>query len=70
MAYARKLPSMLWPEKSELDGAIQPYYQVATELSVEQGFGSQIVIPPPLRKEMLTHIHSAHQGIMKLRERA
>ena len=28
---------MLWPEKSELDAAIQPYYQVATELSVEQG---------------------------------
>ena len=62
-----------WPEKSELDAAIRPYYQVATELSVEQGLlmrGSRIVIPTPLRKERLTRIHSAHQGIVKCRERA
>ena len=31
---------------------------------------SRIVVPPPLRQEMLEKIHGSHQGINKCRERA
>lgn len=62
-----------WPNKHSLPDSVKPYLPVAAELSEMNNLlmrGSQIMIPPPLRREMLNRIHSSHQGITKCRERA
>lgn len=59
-----------WPERSALPDEVKPYFSVSAELSVECGLllrGSRIVIPPPLRKELLEKLHGGHQGITKCR---
>jgi len=62
-----------WPNKHSLPDSVKPYLPVAAELSETNNLlmrGSRIMIPPPLRREMLNRIHSSHQGITKCRERA
>ena len=62
-----------WPDKRTVDACVLPYYSVAAELYMVDGLlmrGSRIVVPPSLRREMLTRIHCGHQGIVKCRERA
>ena len=64
---------MGWPDKKSLEGPLKLYFSVAGELSEVDGLlmrGSRIVIPSPLRQEMLGKIHGSHQGITKCRERA
>ena len=57
-----------WPSKHSLSASLKPYFAVAAELSNTDGLlmrGSRILISPSLRQEMLTRIHSSHQGITK-----
>ena len=62
-----------WPAKQALPASLKPYHSVAGEITVANGLllrGSQIIIPPQLRKEILQRIHDGHLGITKCRERA
>lgn len=62
-----------WPQKSELDPEIKPYWQgkmdfhLAHRLLMKRG---RLVIPPPLRAEILQRLHEGHQGISNCRARA
>ena len=53
---------------------VKPYWGVRNELSESEGLiirdGRQIVIPQNIRKEILSRLHSSHQGIEATRRRA
>ena len=53
---------------------IQPFWGVRNELSESEGLilrnGIQIVIPSAIRKEIMSRLHSSHQGINGTRRRA
>ena len=69
----KKYCSEHWPDKSQIEHDIKPYYQVNGELTVVHGLlmhGTRIVIPKCLQQETLQRIHEGHQGINKCRARA
>ena len=46
--------------------SIREYFEVRNDLSIEENviyYGDRIIIPKSLRKQVLEHLHSAHQGI-------
>ena len=50
-----------------------PYWRFRDNLSVIDGvlmFGSRVVVPPKLRDEVICHLHSAHQGVSQMTNRA
>ena len=62
-----------WPEKNLVPGPVKPYIHVSGELTVQNDLllrGSRIIIPISLQLDMLEKLHSAHQGILKCRQRA
>ena len=62
-----------WPDKSTLTPTSAIYYNFRDELTYYDGIlikGSRIVIPEPMRKEILRKIHEGHQGIVKSSRRA
>ena len=61
-----------WPEKnSQLPEQLRKFWNVKDFISVDDGIllkGRQVVIPPSLRSDILSQIHShCHQGIEKTR---
>ena len=61
-----------WPNRQSLRGEIRKYWQTRSELSMYKNlllFGSRIVVPKALRKEILEKIHKGHQGILRCRLR-
>lgn len=62
-----------WPENCEADPHINPYWRERADLHIAQGLlmkGGRLVIPPPLRADVLQRLHVGHQGISKCRARA
>ena len=62
-----------WPEKSNLEKELEPYYSSKDEISVIDGLlmrDSRLIIPKKLRQNILELIHRGHQGITKCRARA
>ena len=60
-------------ERSNTPNELHTYWNIRDELSVHQGLvlkGSNIVIPPKMRKEILIKIHAGHQGREKCKQRA
>jgi hypothetical protein len=49
-----------------MDKDLNPYFLRREEITVHQGcllWGIQVIIPEPLRKEILTMIHEGHLGL-------
>ena len=60
-------------DQSQLPLQLQPYWQYRHQLSVIDDvvmLGNRTVIPPVLRTEICTSLHSAHQGTTGMTERA
>lgn len=63
-----------WPDYvADVPVAIRDYFPIRSELSEYNGIvtrGCRMIIPSPLRADVLDRIHDGHQGMTKCRERA
>jgi hypothetical protein len=63
-----------WPDtKSEVPANIRQYWNFRDELAISDGViykGMRFVVPPSMRKHMLSQIHASHLGIVKCKQRA
>lgn len=58
-----------WPPKNS-DPNFKPYFTRKNELSVHRDcilWGSRVIIPPDLQGEVLTLLHNAHPGIVRMK---
>ena len=61
-----------WPA-SNIDPSLQPYYNRKDELSAVAGcvlWGARVVIPPPVRDQVLQQLHDSHPGITRMKSLA
>ncbi|KAE8739912.1 hypothetical protein FOCC_FOCC014576 [Frankliniella occidentalis] len=63
-----------WPnDRRHVAEAAKPYWNTRDDIFLEDNlviFNDRVIVPPSLRKKMLTRLHSAHLGIDKTRARA
>ena len=63
-----------WPDtKAESDPSVREYWTFRDELALSDGViykGMKFVVPPSMRPNLLTQIHSSHMGIVKCKKRA
>ena len=62
-----------WPEKGRIQGPVKRYYPVSSEISIINDLlmrNGRIIIPLVLQKQVLSQLHTGHQGIQKCRDRA
>ena len=62
-----------WPDRFHMKGPVKSYYPVANELSYHNKLlyrGNRLIIPPELQSEVLSRLHSVHQGVTKCLARA
>ena len=61
-----------WPA-SNIDPSLQPYYNRKDELSAVAGcvlWGARVVIPLPVRDQVLQQLHDSHPGITRMKSLA
>ena len=61
------------PYDLEFQGALQPFQNNRHSLHVVDGvpmYGQRVIVPAPLRQAVLEGIHSVHQSIGKVHDRA
>ena len=57
--------------KDDEDDRLKPFIRRQCELSVEQDcllWGNRVVVPPKLQKEILLELHTAHPGMVRMKE--
>ena len=62
-----------WPNKSQLDPQLKPFYEAQGELTEGDGllmYDRRIVVPKSLQTETLQKLHEGHQGLTRCRLRA
>ncbi|XP_060119763.1 uncharacterized protein K02A2.6-like [Heteronotia binoei] len=58
-----------WPS-GKVEDAFRPFASRKDELSTHKGcvlWGSRVVVPPPLRKQVLEDLHETHPGIVRMK---
>ena len=61
------------PKRQSLPADLRPFHRYAASLSCIDGvilLGQRIVVPTPLRKDVLSALHAAHQGVGAMCQRA
>jgi hypothetical protein len=59
-----------WPQSSDNDENLKPYIRRRSELTVQQNcvmWGNRVVIPTAGRKTILTELHTAHPGVVRMK---
>ncbi len=59
-----------WPQKSDINAALSPYYKLRDELYIEDRMlmrDGKLVIPASLRDRLLTMAHEGHPGIVRMK---
>jgi transposase InsO family protein len=61
-----------WPDKHDIEEALQPFFTRKEELSVEDGlvlWGNRVIIPndTQLKTKLLEELHATHPGIVKMK---
>jgi len=59
--------------RNEVNPLLRDYWNVKDRLSIYQGVAlldKRIIIPQPLKRQILEHLHSAHQGVTSMKARA
>ena len=62
-----------WPDKSQLQGVLRPYWADRAVLTVNNGlllWGTRLVIPSALQGGVLQRLHEGNLGVTKCRGRA
>jgi transposase InsO family protein len=63
-----------WPEtKAEVHPDVREYWNFRDELAEHDGIlwkGMRFIVPPSLRRHMLSQIHASHLGVVKCKRRA
>ena len=62
-----------WPNRSSIKGVLKKYALEADHLSIQDGillYDDRLVIPAMLQQQILTKLHTGHQGIHKCKQRA
>ena len=59
--------------KAQLQLALHPYWALRDSLSIDDGlvvYGCRLVIPAPMRKDVLNMLHARHQGKERTKQQA